>query len=89
MNAHLHVVHRSWLLGGGYDEVVWEGEPRPTLADTAFTVVAATMGAVLRKALADHLAEHRCNTAEYGPEPCEEKWRLFDLLPQGDQVIVG
>lgn len=56
--------------------------------------LAVTLAAPLRKALEDHLDEHGCGAGS-GPTyiggfiHCPEAKRLFELLPDGDRVLIA
>lgn len=74
----------------GYPEVhvVWDGERKPSIAQTAYTITATTLAEPLRRAFSKHVDEHGC-AARTGFAYCDEAMRLFRLLPDGDRVIVG
>jgi hypothetical protein len=59
-----------------------------TLAHTGFEVVAKTLAEPLRQMFKRHLDEHGC-AETYGFAYCPEAMRLFNLLPDGDRVVVG
>ena len=90
------------LAASGLVEVYWEPldereygpDPKPTIADCGYTVVAQLLAEPLRRAFVEHLDQHGCATQGHpnfvgGFSYCEEAMRLFSLLPPGDTVIIG
>lgn len=51
--------------------------------------VAATLGAVLRKAFLDHVQSHGCGTEELPIFSCPDGYRLWHLRPEGDQIALA
>jgi hypothetical protein len=90
----LLLVRRCDSLGMRYTEVV--ATDPASLAHVGFSVIAVTLGAVLRKALEEHLDEHGCGCGDIrhpsyigGFLHCPEAKRLFDLLPDGDRILLA
>jgi hypothetical protein len=91
--------HEDWFGTFGAHELVevyWRQlpeerygpDPRPTIASCGFEVVAALLAEPLRQAFKRHLDEHGCAEIR-GFAYCPEAMRLFDLLPDGDRVVIG
>lgn len=83
---------RTDHFGMPYTEVM--ASVKHSLASVGYTVVATMLGAVLRKALNDHLDEHGCGTPGHpnytsGFWHCPEAKRLWDLLPEGDRIVLA
>lgn len=77
---------RAWW-GGTQTEVI---DVAPdTLAVVAYTVIAATLAEPLRRALDRHLAGHGCGSRPPGFGYCPEATRLWDLLPDGDRILIA
>ncbi len=59
-------------------------------AHAVFETVAMLMGERLRQAFSAHLDEHGCGR-HGGPgfAYCDEAVRLFELMPEGDKVLIG
>jgi hypothetical protein len=70
------------------DERVYGPDPKPTVADCGYTVVAKLLAEPLRRAFEKHLDQHGC-AERHGFAYCEEAMQLFGLLPPGDTVILG
>jgi hypothetical protein len=82
-----HPYHDPWT-GESYGQrtITWSGPDRPTLATVALTITAATLAEPLRRAFRQHLATH---DHPHGFGHCPEAMRLSELLPPGDQIVVG
>jgi hypothetical protein len=73
-----------------------EGTPKPSLAEFGYEMVARLLAEPLRKALDGHLDEHNCGTGDTsspdyvgGFTHCPEAKRLWDLLPDGDRILLA
>jgi len=67
-----------------------------TLAAAGYTVVAVTLAEPLRRALDRHLDEHGCGTGDHtdpryvgGFLNCPAAKELWDLLPDGDRIVLA
>lgn len=79
----LRLVRRRNWLGEPYTEVV--ATIGHSLADVGYTVVAVTLAEPLRKALRAHLDGHQCS----GVLSCQEANALWELLPDGDRILMA
>lgn len=82
---HLHKRREWW----GYQIEVTEDEPQ-TLAEVGYTIVAATLAEPIRRAFVAHLDEHGCGGPD-GPGfiHCPQARELWDMLPDGDRIVIG
>ncbi|GAA2644488.1 hypothetical protein GCM10010399_92990 [Dactylosporangium fulvum] len=67
-----------------------------TWADGVWAALGATLAEPLHKAFRDHLDEHRCGTGDYrsphyvgGFAHCPAAMELWELLPDGDRIVLG
>jgi hypothetical protein len=82
--GHLEIVrYQEWLGRGWTTEVRWVGRPQ-TLAQVGYELVAAMLAEPLRRALRQHMDEHGCML--FG---CTEARRLWELLPDGDRILLA
>lgn len=74
---------------GGWPE---DHDPKATLAHSGFELVAALLAEPLRRAFHEHLAEHGCADPDRGGHGfghCPEAMRRWELLPDGDRVLLA
>lgn len=65
------------------------GRERPDLAHAVFEYVAALLAEPLRAAFDAHLDECGCGHNGVGIAHCDAAMVLWDLLPDGDRVIIA
>lgn len=71
-----------WVPGGCW--ACMDGAPFASWATGAWAALAATLAEPLRKAFRDHVDAHGCYL-----DTCAKSLRLWDLLPEGDRVLLG
>jgi hypothetical protein len=86
------LTRREWW---GDRTEVFDDDPQ-TLAHVGYSIVAMTLAEPLRKALDVHLDEHGCGTGDVADPRyvggfwyCPEAKSLWDLLPDGDRIVMA
>jgi hypothetical protein len=82
------IVPGCWLCDADFPFATW--------ATGAFSALAMTLAAPIRKAFNDHMDTHLCGTGDSssrhyigGFSNCPTARELFELLPEGEKVLRG